>query len=552
MSAVGDEYALARQLHGQGRLVEAAAAYARVLETVPDFAEGHLNWGAALHALGRLDEAAEHYQRSIELRPDLAEAHNNLGKAFHDCGLLDKAIDSYRFSLRLKPKFADSWYNLGTALSAQQKYSEAAECLRKAIELRPDYADAYCRLGVSLNELARLREAEWSSQRTVEADSNSAVARQLFNDAERAYTKAIALDSNSAEAYHNLGLLFNDTGRFQEAGAAYRAALALKPDLADTHWSLGNLLLLQGNLTDGWPEFEWRWKCDPFKSVGFAGPLWDGQNLAGKTILLRAEQGFGDMFQFIRYAKPVKGLAAKVVVVSPAPIQRLLATCPGVDQVCSDEDEPPLYDFESTLMTLPGIFGTTLDSIPADFPYLFADGDLVGKWHAELADVAGFRIGINWHGRTGRGHFQKRDIPFDLIAQLGESAGVSLMSLLRGAHEELDQDQREMVWLPDAHFDKANGAFMDTAAIIMNLDLVITSDTAIAHLAGALHKPVWVLLPYVPDWRWMLKRSDSPWYPTMRLFRQPSPGNWCDAFTTVREEFKSLLSAHSGVHSSKI
>jgi hypothetical protein len=218
-----------------------------------------------------------------------------------------------------------------------------------------------------------------------------------------------------------------------------------------------------------------------------------------------------------------------------------LATCPGLDQVCIDEEKPPKFDFESTLMSLPGIFGTTLDTIPADFPYLFADGDLVGKWNAELADVAGFRIGINWHGGTGRGHFQKRDIPFELLARLGEFAGVSLISLLRGAHEELDQDQRGMVWLPGADFDTANGAFMDTAAIIMNLDLVITSDTAIAHLAGALGKPVWVLLPYVPDWRWMLERSDSPWYPTMRLFRQRSPGEWSDVFKLVREELELLL-----------
>lgn len=544
-------YEIGRQLHAQGRLEEAELLYWQFLARVPTSAEGQFNLAAVLHLQGRTDEAAERYAKAIELRPEFVEAHNNLGKVFQDRGLLDKAIESYRLALRFKPTCSDAWYNLGTALNDQEEYAEAVECLRKAIETKPDYAEAYVRLGMSLHELARLQEAEPNHQQAVELVANSA-ARRLFDGAENAYKAAIALSPNCVEAYNNLGSVFHETGGFQEAGVSYRKALALNPGWADIHWHLGILMLLQGDLTNGWREFEWRWKCNPFKSVEFMGPLWDGRDLTGKTILLRAEQGLGDLFQFIRYTKLVKDLGARVVLICPAAIQRLLVTCPGIDEVCRDDEVPPKFDFESPLMSLPGILGTTLETVPADIPYLFADGDLVGKWKLELADIVGFRIGVNWHGRTGRGHFRKRDVPFEMLARLGELPGVNLISLQQGAHEELDQEQRPMVWLPSADFDMVNGAFMDTSAIIMNLDLVITSDTAIAHLAGALGKPVWVLLPYVPDWRWLLERSDTPWYATMRLFRQHAPGEWFDVFEMVEEQLKSLLSVQPRSRSSKV
>jgi len=294
--------------------------------------------------------------------------------------------------------------------------------------------------------------------------------------------------------------------------------------------------LLQGDFERGWPEYEWRWNTAEQPPLHFEQPQWMGEPLDGKTILLHAEQGFGDTIQFVRYATFIKNLGATVILECPKPLIPLLASCRAVDRVVEQGELRESYDFHAPLLSLPTVFKTSLTTIPATVPYLFADPRLVDRWREALAGIRGFRIGINWRGRPGRGAYRRRDIPLELFASLAALPGVQLISLQREGDVDLASfANRASIVAPGSDIDTANGAFMDTAAIMKNLDLVITSDTSIPHLAGALGVPVWLALPFVPDWRWLLNRSDSPWYPTMRIFRQRSATDWLDVFKQIKE-----------------
>jgi len=264
----------------------------------------------------------------------------------------------------------------------------------------------------------------------------------------------------------------------------------------------------------------------------FAQPKWSGGSLSGKTILIWAEQGFGDTLQFIRYAPLVKERGGVVVVECQKPLADVLLRCTGIDRLIAAGDELPQFDVQAPLVSLPGLFGTTMGTIPAHVPYVFAEPGLIEVWREKLRHVNGLRIGINWSGRVDPGPHKQRDIPPEHFLGLGAVPGVRLISLQKGGGDPSLALRACAMDFGD-ELDTAHGAFMDTAAIMMNLDLVITSDTSVAHLAGALGLPVWVALPFVPDWRWMLDRSDSPWYPTMRLFRQKSRGDWAGVFREI-------------------
>jgi hypothetical protein len=313
------------------------------------------------------------------------------------------------------------------------------------------------------------------------------------------------------------------------------------------------LLLLQGDFERGWPELEWRWKSGEIIERKFSQPRWKGEPLAGKTILLHSEQGLGDTIQFVRYAEVVKegNPEATVVVECEQPLVNLLQSCRGIDRLVTEGEELPAFDVQAPLLSLPGILGTRVETIPARVPYLFADNRLVEEWNSKLAAVgtaqatetsavSGLRVGINWQGRAGKGEWRKRDVPVEYFARLAEIPGLRLIRLQKGGAEsnvpcpKSNVGEIETAIFDLGDFDTQRGAFVDTAAIMMNLDLVITSDTSVAHLAGALGVPVWVALPFAPDWRWLLDRSDSPWYPTMRLFRQKSIGDWAGVFEEIR------------------
>jgi hypothetical protein len=311
----------------------------------------------------------------------------------------------------------------------------------------------------------------------------------------------------------------------------------LKPDYPEAHANHAHACLQAGDWRRGWVEYEWRRKTKPCSPSRFSQPLWSGESLAGKTILLHAEQGLGDTIQFVRYAPLVKRYDARVIVECQKPLLRLLAGCPGIDRLIGEGEELPAFDVQAPLMSLPAILNTTLENMPADVPYIFAAPELVARWRERLGSIEGFKIGISWQGNPRFPGDRFRSIPLRCFAALARLPGVRLISLQKGAGREQLVEVRDdfpVVDLAD-ELDEEAGPFMDRAAVMKNLDLVVTSDTAIAHLAGALGVPAWVALKFAADWRWLLDRSDSPWYPSMRLFRQQTRGDWSQVFARMAD-----------------
>jgi tetratricopeptide (TPR) repeat protein len=534
MSTVPESLAIALSLHQAGRLAEAAEIYRQILAAEPTCAQAWHLLGTAVYQSGQHAMAAECLGRALSLNPRFAEAHNNLGLVLREQGLLDQAADCYRRALDLKPDYTEAMYNLGNVLNSQGLWDEASDYYRRVLESRPDWAAAHGNLGTIFQAQGNLDEAA------------------------ACYRRAIELKPEYIEGHNNLGSVLLGQGKRREAAECFRRALELKPDYASARWNQALLMLLEGDFERGWAEHEWRWKTGRQPAREFRQPSWAGEALAGNAILLYAEQGLGDTIQFVRYAAMVKALGAKVLVECQRPLVRLLRSCAAAeDEVIGEGDELPDFDFQAPLLSLPRMFQTKLETIPAKVPYLFAESGLVAHWRLRLQaacgdritqrspgpsgpDRPGFRIGINWRGRQDLAVARVRDIPLECFASIADLPGVRLVSLQQGiGRSDLAHAALQSIFDPGEDVDKEHGAFMDTAAIMVNLDLVITSDTSIPHLAGALGVPVWLALPFAPDWRWLLDRSDSPWYPTMRLFRQKTPGDW----TTVFSEIKLALAA---------
>jgi Flp pilus assembly protein TadD len=501
-------------VHSAGRHNLAVDYMTRALQLAPHFVEAHSNLGIVLAAQGMFDEAVASYRQALLLRPDYAEAHNNLAIALVATGKLEEAVASYRQALDLRPDIAEVHNNLGIALAALGKPEEAAASYRQSLHLKPDYAEAHNNLGVAIASRGKLEEAIAS------------------------YHQAICLKPEYAEAHHNLGVALKELGNLHEAVARYQAAIRLKPDYADAHHALGMAWLQMGDFESGWPEYEWRARCKGSGMPSFWQPRWDGYPLAGQTILLHAEQGLGDTLQFIRFAPLVRERGLSVLVLCPESLVRLLASCPGIDRVLTG-DSLPRFDVHAPLLSVPGILGTSLATVPSPVPYLHADAELTNHWRHELSKYSTFKIGIAWQGNPRHSNDRNRSFPLVHLAPLAQLEGASLFSLQQGPGTEQLSAVNDRFPVTDL-CSKFNN-FMDTAAVVQNLDLVITADTAIAHLAGALGVPVWVALPCAPDWRWMLDREDSPWYPSMRLFRQTQWGNWEEVFERMMGEVKTLL-----------
>jgi tetratricopeptide (TPR) repeat protein len=530
--------ALARQ----GQREQAAECFQAAVRSQPDFAHAHNNLANVLKEMGRREEALSAYQQAVRLKGDFAEAHNNLGNLQREMGQLDDAVANCRQALRLKPDLADAHNNLGAAYAARREWDEAVACYRQALALRGGYAEAENNLGGALQELGRYDEAvahfrEALRLRPEFAEAHGGLAMALvrldeLDAAEATCREALRLKPDLATAHLSLGFILSEQGRREAALACCQRALDLQPDLADARKNRSLIWLLEGKLTEGWAEYEWRWKCPELPERPFGQPLWDGSPLAGQTLLLHAEQGLGDTLQFIRYAPLAAERGARVVVACQRPLLPLLSRMPGVSGWVAQGDPLPPFDLHAPLMSLPRIFGTTLENVPAAAPYLAADAALVERWRGELAVIDGFRIGIAWQGSRNYRRDRYRSVPLEQFAPLAEVPGVRLISLQKGYGAEQVAalgGRFEVIDLAD-RLDAAGGAFMDTAAVMTLVDLVITSDTAVPHLAGALGVPVWVALSSNPDWRWLLDREDSPWYPTMRLFRQTQRGEWSEVF----------------------
>jgi len=525
------------------------------LRLQPGWAEAWYNLGNALQTLGELEASAESYRRALELKPDFAEAFNNLGNVLHGLGRQNEAIAAYGQALALKPDYAEAHNNLGNLWQALGKLNEAVACYRRTLELNPSLTEAHNNLGNSLQALGKPDEALLSYRRAVELGpyvaeahynlGNALQAQGRFDEAASSYRRALELRRDYAEAHNNLGNVLQLQGKLEEAVVFYGRSIELKPDFAEAHSNLATLLLMEGNFESGWPEFEWRWKTKRLTERSFSESRWDGGPLDTRTILIHTEQGLGDTIQFIRYAGLVKerNPRAKVIVECQRQLVPLLGWCPGIDQLIGKGDGLPKFDLHLPLLSLPRVLKTSVETIPAGVPYLFADQALVAQWRRQLARSSGPRIGIHWKVNT-IAERQNRNIPVDFIAALAQQfPEISLVSLQKEATAAELARISERVPVVDAgpDLDTANGAFMDTAAIMMNLDLVISSDTSVAHLAGALGVPVWLALPHVADWRWLLNRDDSPWYPTMRLFSQPAPDEWSQVFEEIQGALREMI-----------
>jgi tetratricopeptide (TPR) repeat protein len=532
----GANYNLAVTLRARGLLEQAAAQYERTIAVQPGNAKAHNNLAVILADLDRADEAIGHYRRALSIQPDFDSAHYNLANLLRLKGEHGAAIEHYRRALAASPDDAEFHNNLGMALFGSGQIESAADAYRRALTLRPGYAEACSNLGAALVEQGRIDEAAAHFQRALALKPDYADAR--FNlahaleeqerepEAETQYELALALDPGHAEAHNNFGLMSQRLGRLEEALARFERAQALKPDYVEAHWNESLARLVTGDFETGWREYEWRWRRKETPPRRLQVPAWDGGDLNGKTILLHAEQGIGDAIQFIRYAPLVKARGGTVVFESPPGLRSLVDGMAGLDRVIGAGDPLPPFDHHAPLLSLPALLGTTLETIPADTPYLAADPERVAAWRDRLSGLSRSKVGLVWRGNPKHGNDRHRSIPSSTIAALVKSAEVDWVCL------QLDARPDELAAFAPTPMIEAGpllGDWADTAAAVAALDLVITVDTSIAHLAGALGKPVWTLIPFAPDWRWLLKRTDTPWYPSMRLFRQDAPGDWGSA-----------------------
>jgi tetratricopeptide (TPR) repeat protein len=505
-----------QQLH---RLPEALASFEQALALRPQSAELHNNRGNMLRHLKRYAEALASHDRAIALQPALAAAHNNRALALQGLGRWREAAEGYQRALQLRPDFAEAWNNLGTAQCELRQPAAALESEKRALELQPAMPGVHANLGNALRDLERPEEA---------------LAE---------YQLALREAPDRAENHCHRGNALFDLQRIPEAIASYDRALELNPRHAQSNFNKGLCLLLSGDFARGLPLYEWRQELERgARPTLLRGVAWRGdKELAGKTLFVYADQALGDTLQFCRYAKLAEEHGARVILAAQPQLQELLTSLSPTIQVVPPGDPPPGCDYHCALMSLPLAFGTTLASIPAGGPYLCAQPPRVARWQARLGE-SGFRIGIAWQG-SGNRIDVGRSVPLEMFARLAAIPGVRLISLQKGgAVEQLRAGSRALpVEVLAEDFDSGPQAFLDSAAVMAHLDLVITGDTALAHLAGALGRPIWVALKHVPDWRWLQDRADCPWYPTMRLFRQYRRGDWDGVFVAIQDELARLM-----------
>jgi tetratricopeptide (TPR) repeat protein len=529
----------------QRQFSEAHRLLSRAVEAEPGSVSGLSSLAGVLLALGREEEALAISDRILRLKPDDADAHYNRGLLLARLGRSAEALDAYGRAIRAKPDFASALVNHGNLLTQLGRGDEAVADFDRAIALNPRHAEAYNNRGLALADLDRREQALASYDRALalkpdyaEAHNNRGLVLQSLNRQEEAladYDRAQALKRDYADVCNNRGLALHELHRFAEALASYDRALALQPDFAEAHFNQGLTQLAVGDLAAGWLNYEWRWKTRkstaPWRD--FPQPIWLGREpLAGQTILLHAEQGFGDTIHFVRYVPRVAALGASVVVETQPALKGLIARLDGVSAVVERGDALPAFDCHCPLGSLPLAFATELTTIPAQVPYLAGDASRIAQWCARLAPRGRHVVGIVWCGNpTFRGD-HNRSMTFSSFAPILAAADVAYVTLNPGRTEHDASALAAQANVLDLAAELRD--FDDTAAVIAGLDLVVTTDTAVAHLAGALGKPVWILLSHSPDWRWLLAREDCPWYPSARLFRQATLGDWQPVITQVQ------------------
>ncbi len=522
----------------------------------PTDAEGFCNQGALCKGLGRLGEAAASYRRALEIEPDCFPAHNNLGNVLLSLGRAGRAEACFRRALEIRPDCARAHYNLGNCLKDLGRPGAAETAYRRALEIEPDYALACINLGNALQELGRPGEAEAGYRHALTIEPHVAETHYNLGNALKAlgrlpesascYRRALELKPELAEAHYNLANALRDLGRPDEAEACYRAALHCKPRYPEAGCNLGQLLLAAGRYAEAWPHYESRYDANLEQRAvappNLPYPQWQGEPLSGKSLAIWPEQGFGDYVHFVRYAAALKerGLSRLTLVCLP-PLKALLETAAGVDEVLTDPAAVSPHDYWSFPLSLPLRLGSTLDTVPASLPYLRPLPIRLARWRASLAKQ-GFKVGLVWKGAAVHQNDGDRSLPcLALLAPLWSVPGASFFSLQKGqGEEEARQAPKDR---PIAHLGSQIKDFADTAAIVAQLDLVICVDTAVAHVAGALNKRCWLLLPHRhTDWRWLWEREDSPWYPgALRLFRQSAEGGWAEVIERVARALQETV-----------
>ena len=478
--SVPEALALAERHREAGRLAMAEGLCRRLLQAQPAHAATLHLLGIVVHQRGDAAAGIDLVRRAIDANGGVPLYHSNLGEMCRLSGRFDEAIAAGRRALELHPNYAQAWNNLGIAYYDRDELDAAEACYRRAVELVPDLAEACSNLGNTL--LARADTAE--------------------------------------------------------ALAHYRRAVLLKPDYVDAHNNLAMTLLLAGDFPSGWRELEWRRQRPAVSGRSYAGPRWQGQSFAGKTLLVHAEEGHGDAIHFMRYLPEVAARGGSLVLAVHRGLIPLAKRMAGPSAVIELGAPAPPFDLQCPLMSMPLVFGTTLESVPGEVPYLSVDDAVVDRWRLRLRGAAGLRVGLVWSGALGYVNNRRRAMPAERLAPLLELDGVSWFSL------QVGRRAADLAHLPAGKITDLSGELTDyaeTAGAILGLDLVISTDTSVPHLAGALARPVWLMLAFMPDWRWLLGSETTPWYPRMRLFRQPERGDWDRVVERVASELRAVV-----------
>ncbi|MGA2582087.1 MAG: tetratricopeptide repeat protein [Tepidisphaeraceae bacterium] len=568
-----------------GKHGEAIASYRDAISSHPEYAEAHMNLGNAQMALGRLDEAVASYRWALTLRPDFPHALSNLAQALTEQGKIAEAIELCQKAMRLMPNFPQAQQNLANALLKDQQWDEAIAACQRALALQPNFPEAYNTLGNALMAKDLIEPALGAFGRAIsmrptynEAFVNLGNALRKSNrpaEAEVMLRYAIAQKPDVPEAYSTLGVVLFGQDRYAEAIAAFRKALSLRPADFDSiapllasalsrngnydeciavckqaiervpesplaHFHLGMTLLRLGDFKNGWKEYEWRIpaKVLPLRRYDYPQPRWTGEELGGKTILIYTEQGFGDTIQFARYLPLVARRGGKIIVQCESghfgPLERLLQAVEGVQSVVSIDTPDVQFDVYCSIVSLPSILDI---EIPSE-PFISADAELVEQFRNLMPNDQRIKIGLVWAGASKNPEDDIRSTSLSAMAPLAQSGDFWFCSLQKGDAAAEAKNPPKGMNLVD--FSDRINDFADTAAIIANLDLVISVDTAVAHLAGAMGKPVWLLIQVASDWRWMLNRDDSPWYPSMRIFRQNKLKDWQTPIGRLSESLRQF------------
>lgn len=525
--------AVVLQLYRERRFFEAEEILNQLAETKPVTAEMYKNIGNILLELGQLKEAEQAYRTAIQIKPDYGEAYNNLGNLLH---IMQSSLESEQClckALQILPDCAEVHNNLGNVNKELGRAFEAEQYYRRAIVLKPDFAQAYYNRGIVLTALERLQVAE------------------------KSYRQAIAINPHYVEAYNNLGLLLMQTGRSDEAEQLYLRALVYSPCKASVKFNLSLVYLMQGRILEGFELYESRFDCDIIQSLAIVKAQfnklhnikqWRREELNGKSILVLTEQGAGDTLMMLRYLSCLKHLGLKrLVVCCDQQLKRLVKSMKVVDEVVTSIDDLSVgqIDFYCAMMSLAHLFNTNHETIPDNIPYLVVSEKMRRKWRTRLNSIPGLKAGLVWGGNRTHSNNNIRSIPLTGFNPIAAIKGVQLVSLQKG--EDAEQLQ-EITW-NISHWMNECDDYLDTAALVSELDLVISVDTSVAHLAGALGKTVWLLNRFGSEWRWMLDRDDSPWYPSMKIYRQKSAGDWENVIMRVANDLEIMstipLSSHS-------